>query len=115
MYTINKFISKGLLFTLYLFFLRIPNWPSNFLSINARWSDCVSANEFITLQKRTNDQNKQKKIDYKSTSRHVIRSLEKKLKEPKPIPGNATKSQKRTYKRRLQDFEKKKEELERYR
>lgn len=105
----RTFILKGiLLLSCFQFFKYLVRSVSL-----ARSIDKPSRMQFLPLQKRT-DKGDDEIINYSKTGRNVILKMEKNLREPKPIPTDATKSRKRTFKKQMEIYQAKKVELEHY-
>ena len=79
----------------------------------ARNVDKTSIQSF-PLEKRA-DKGEDDKIDYSRAGKHnVILKMEKKLREPKPVPTNAPKSRKKAFKKQMETYQAKKIELAHY-
>lgn len=99
---------KKLLFLSYLQLLSDSVWSTDIVSVNK------SSKTDLNFLHRRSEKGDDKKFDYHKSARHIIRSKEKKLKEPKPIPDNATPSRKGVYQKTLNNYQRKRAELERY-
>ena len=104
------FILKGILLLSFFHFFK---YLVRSVSL-ARSIDKPSKIQFLLPLQRRADKGDDEIINYSKTGRNVILKMEKNLREPKPIPTDATKSRKRTFKKQMEIYQAKKIELAHY-